>query len=207
VDLGQTDHPLMVELRRLAPTSPSGQKRILSIDQPLIYRIRVSTHRGATWVDDPSAIVWLCAARRRSQGSEKDAYTWFAELHANGRLLCTDDDRLRDRAEAAIRLQRRLTTTLLALVDAALHDAGTEQRADLDGLLPCRVLVLEGDDVQEIWCALGTRTIDGSFIRDSLRDLLFAALERHVSPAIFEARTDWPSGSITWAEVVRFGLR
>lgn len=62
------------ELRRVTPTSPQGQKRVLSIDHPLVYRIRVSGHRGVTWVEDDRSIVWLCAARRREQDSESDAY-------------------------------------------------------------------------------------------------------------------------------------
>src|SRR6266511_2229691 len=114
VDLGDLDHPFRDELRRVAPTSPDGQKRILSIDHPLVYRIRVSSERGATWVDEPNDIVWLCAAHRRQQDSDDDAYAYFADLHESGDLLPNDDDRLRDRAEAAIRLQRGLTADLLS---------------------------------------------------------------------------------------------
>jgi hypothetical protein len=40
-----------------------------------------------------------------------------------------------------------------------------------------------------------------------VRDLLFAALERHVDPAVFEGRNDWPAGPIEWFEVVRLGIR
>jgi hypothetical protein len=60
VDLGALDHPLLGEVRRLAPTSPQGQKRILAIDHPLVYRIRLSGYRGVTWVDEEHDIVWLC---------------------------------------------------------------------------------------------------------------------------------------------------
>lgn len=186
IDLGDLDHPLLEEARRLAPTSPQGQKRILAIDHPLVYRIRVSDYRGVTWVDEEHDIVWLCAARRREEGSEEDAYRYFQHLNELGNLLPTDDDYLRDRAEAAIRLQRGLTVELLELVDQALATAGNEYRQDLGGWLPCRVLVVESGGVQEIWCALGTRAIDGSGVKPQLRDLLFAALERHVAPALFE---------------------
>ena len=71
--------------------------------------------------------------------SDDDAYTWFAKLHAEGELVPSDDDRLRDRAEAVIRLQRGLTAQLLQLVDDALAQKGTELRADLGGYLPCHV--------------------------------------------------------------------
>ena len=84
--------------------SPQGQKRILSISQPLVYRLRLSSQRAATWVDEEHCIVWLCAVHRREEGSDDDAYAWFADLGAAGRLLPCDDDRLRDRAEAVIRL-------------------------------------------------------------------------------------------------------
>jgi hypothetical protein len=207
VDVGEIDHPLLEEVRRLTPTSPKGQKRILAIDRPLIYRVRVSEYRGATWVDDERDIVWLCAARRRQEGSDEDAYSYFEDLHEQGNLLPADDDYLRDRAEAAIRLQRGLTAELLALVDQALATQGTEYRQGLSAWLPCRVFVLESGGVQEIWCALGTRATDGTGVKPQLRDLLFAALEQHVAPALFEPRSDWPTGPVDWAEVVVLGLR
>lgn len=104
VDLGELDHPFLRELRRIAATSPQGQKRILSIAHPLVYRLRVSNERGATWLDDTKEIVWLCAAQRREDDSDDDAYHYFAQLHAAGTLLPGADDDLRDRAEVALRL-------------------------------------------------------------------------------------------------------
>jgi len=84
-DLGELDDAWIAELRRIAATSPTGQKRILAIDHPLVYRLRVSSERGATWVDE-DGVVWLCAVRRREEGSDDDAFAWFAELHQDGRL-------------------------------------------------------------------------------------------------------------------------
>jgi len=207
VDLGEIDHPWLDELRRIAPRSPQGQKRILAIAQPLVYRLRVSSARGATWVDEEHDIVWLCAAHRREQGSDDDAYAWFADLHANGQLLASEDDRLRDRAEAAIRLQRGLNAELLHLVDEALSRKRTELAADLGEYLPCRVLVLASGGVEEIWCALSSRAADGTHVHDRLRDILFATLESHFSDAVFEVRHDWPTREAGWWEVVRLGLR
>lgn len=172
-----------------------------------MYRIRVSDFRGVTWGDEKHELVWLCAARRREEGSEEDAYRYFQHLHGQGSLLPADDDYLRDRAEAAIRLQRGLTAELLALVDQALATPGTEYRQDLGVWLPCRALVLESGGVQEIWCAMGTRAIDGTGVKPRLRDLLFTALTQHVAPALFEPRTDWPTGPVTWAQLVMLGLR
>jgi hypothetical protein len=207
VDLGDLDHSWLGELRRIAPWSPQGQKRVLAISQPLVYRLRLSADRGVTWVDEERAIVWLCAVHRREEGSDDDAYAWFARLHASGQLLPSGDDQLRDRAEAAIRLQRGLNAELLGLVDAALSHRGAELAADLGEYLPCRVLVLASEGVEEIWCALSSRATDGTHVPDRLRDILFAALERHLPDAVFEVRRDWPTGGVGWWEVVRLGLR
>ncbi|MHB8463748.1 MAG: hypothetical protein ACYDH6_22510 [Acidimicrobiales bacterium] len=207
IDLGRDlDHPLIDELRRIAATSPTGQKRVLSIDHPLVYRIRVSRHRGATWVDEEPSIVWLCAARLREDGSAGDAFAWFAALHAKAELLPAADDRLRDRAEAAIRLQRGLTAELLRLFDTATIDKGTEHHAELGGWLACRMLVT-GEELEEIWCALSVRATDQTGVNPALRDLLFAALDRYVAPAVFEVRNDWRDEPAQWFEVVRLGIR
>ena len=122
-------------------------------------------------------------------------------------MLPSQDDRLRDRAEAVIRLQRGLAAGLLQLVAEALSRRGTELAADLGGYLPCRVLVLDSGGVEEIWCALSSRAADGTHVRDRLRDILFAALEDRFPDAVFEVRGDWPAGQVGWWEVVRLGLR
>jgi hypothetical protein len=206
VDLGKIDDPWIAELRRVAPTSPTGQRRILSIAYPLVYRLRVSSERGATWVDDED-VVWLCAVRRREEGADDDAFVWFGELHSTGRLLPTDDDRLRERAEETVGLVRRLQLDLFHLVDEAVGNPSTEQAADLDGLLPCRAIAYTSQEVEEIWCAISVRLADGQFLKPEVRDILFALLEQHLAPAVFEARGDWPTGDVEWFEAVRLGMR
>lgn len=207
VDLGSLDHPWFNELRRAAPVSPRGQKRVLSIERPLVYRLRVSDERGATWVDDDRDVLWLCAVRRRETGSKDDAFVWFADLHAAGKLLPTDDDQLRDDAEKVLLLQRQLSAELHALVDEARTLPGVELTTNVAQTIPCRVLVLGDDEIDEIWCALSVRTSLGEIIRPELRDILFARLEEHLAPVTFESRSDWPTGNVAWYETVRLGLR
>jgi hypothetical protein len=114
---------------------------------------------------------------------------------------------LRDRAEAAIRLHRALTSDLCRLIDLAMSERGKELFADLCDWLPCRALIVQSNDVEEIWCALSIPDVDGDFVRESIRDLLFAESERYVAPAIFEARNDWPKSELQWIEVGRLGMR
>jgi hypothetical protein len=131
VDLGDFHDPWLDELRRIAPHSPAGQKRILSIRSPLVFRLRVSNERGATWLDEARGVVWLCAVQHREDGSDGDAFVRFAELHESGRLLPTDDDQLRDAAEAVLRFHKTQGADLVQLVEAALKDAERELTTDL----------------------------------------------------------------------------
>lgn len=73
--------------------------------------------------------------------------------------------------------------------------------------MPCRVLVLDGAGLEEIWCALSVRAVDDEHVSAVLRDVLFAALDVHVAAVASEPRVDWPGGAVDWFEVVRLSLR
>lgn len=93
VDLGGLDHPLLAEARRVAPTAPIGQKRILAIAHPLVYRLRHGRWRGVTWHESEAARFWLLAGAQREAGTREDAYEVFVALQEAGQLLPADDDR------------------------------------------------------------------------------------------------------------------
>jgi hypothetical protein len=196
----------MDELKRVAQRSPDGQKRIQSIDHPLVYRLRISNHRGATWVDDENDVVWLCGVHRREAGSDDDAFEYFRALHIDGSLLPTEEDLLRLQSERVYVVYRELARGLRELLDEALGSVGTEVSTELCGWLPARVLVIESD-LQEVWCALSVVNNQGEVVSERLRDILFAALEEHLAPVEIEARHDWPTGEVEWFEVVRLGIR
>lgn len=151
-------------------------------------------------------MVWLCAVHGREDGSDGDAYNWFARLHSAGQLLPCDDDRLRDRAEAALRLQRELTRELLFLLESALSRRNTEVSGELGSYLPCPVFARESEGVAEIWCALGVVDATGARVSERLRDVLFGALCNRIPDALYEERSDWPTGHVEWWEVVRLWL-
>ena len=205
VDLGALDHPLVAEARRVAPTSPRGQKRILAIDHPLVYRLRHGRWRGATWLETYEGRFWLCAGAQRAAGSAEDAYEHFIALHNAGRLLPDDDDRLRD----ALERTARIIDAAAAVIPEALADALVRRGRDValrfGDLVDARLHATAAGD--EIWVAIATQAADGRFVDERLRDVLFRLVFDAAEAELWEPRADWPSGELAWFEVARLGLR
>jgi hypothetical protein len=204
-DLGLIEHPLIAEARRLAPTAPRGQKRILSIDRPLVYRIRHGRWRGATWLEADAARFWLCAGAEREEGSREDAFEVFAALHAAGRLLPDDDDRLRDALECNVRVIDSATAEIPVALRDASAERGRDHRVVFGGLVDARLHVSLGGD--EVWVAIATQSAEGGVVDERLRDVLFRLVFDAAGAEVWELRADWPAGPLAWFEVARLGLR
>lgn len=205
VALGGLSHPLIAEARRVAPTAPRGQMRVLSIDHPLVYRLRHGRWRGATWLEVEAGRFWLCAAAQREAGSSDDAYEFFAALNAAGRLLPDDDDRLRDALERNARVIDAAATEIPALLDRASARRRRDIAARFGGLVDARLHVSSAGD--EVWVAIATQAADGRFVEERLRDVLFRLVFDFARAEVSELRADWPSGPLAWFEVARLGLR
>ena len=205
VDLGSLDHPLIDEARRLALTAPRGQKRILSIEHPLVYRLRHGRWRGASWLEADAGRFWLCAGALRDDGSNEDAYELFSALHQAGRLLPDEDDRLRDELER----NARIIDDASSVIPLALKEAFARPAVDVAvrcaELVDVRLHVASG--VEEVWVAISTQASDGRFVEERLRDVLFRLVFDAAEAALSEPRADWPSGELAWFEVARLGLR
>jgi hypothetical protein len=204
VDLGNLEHPLMDEARRITPTSPQGQKRVLSIERPLVYRIRHSRWRGATWVEKDAARVWLCAGAYREDGSNDDAYEVFAALHEAGRLLPNDDDRLRDELERNARILDDTAASIGRVLAEAFEHRGSDVSACFGELIDTRLHVTAAGE--EVWVAIATQATDGRFVEERLRAALFALVLEAAEATLWEPRADWPLGELEWFEVARLGL-
>jgi hypothetical protein len=205
IDLGGLDHVLVGETRRLAPTAPRGQKRILSIEHPLVYRVRHGRWRGATWLESGAARFWLCAGAQREEGSGEDAYEQFAALHRAHRLLPDADDRLRDALERNARIIDAARDSIDAALPEAFDRRGHDIAVSFAGLIDARLHVAASDE--EVWVAIATQATDGRFVDERLRDVLFGLVLTAAEAALWEPRADWPSGELAWFEVARLGLR
>jgi hypothetical protein len=209
IDLGSLDDPMVAEARRLAPDSPSGQKRILAIKSPLIYRLRHGDLRGATWVDRNDSL-WLLAVERRKADSEDDAYEYFAELHRKGRLLPTGDDQLRLRAEEAAMFLLAIREDVIALCTEAIFNLELnlpfEQARVLANRIPARIRAVPSD-VHEIWLAISVRDVDGVYYPPQWRDLIFAVVEKELQPDEWEWATEFAGVALVWHEIGRLYLQ
>ena len=205
VDLGTLDHPLLDEARRIAPAAPQGQKRILAIDHPLVYRLRHGRWRGATWLEEDAARFWLLAGAQRAAGSGDDAYELFVALHEAGELLPTADDRLRDVFERDARVLVAAEIEAQHGLEAAAAAPGRDVMIRFAELIDARLFRSAAGD--EVWVAIATRAADGGFVAEALRELLFAIVFDAAGAEVWEARPDWPSGALEWFEVARLGLR
>jgi hypothetical protein len=192
VDLGGLDHVLVDEARRLAATAPRGQKRILSIERPLVYRVRHGRF-------------WLCAGAQREEGSGEDAYEQFAALHRTQRLLPDKDDLLRDALERNARIIDAASDSIDAALAEAFDRRGHDIAISFAGLIDARLHVAASDE--EVWVAIATQATDGRFVDERLRDVLFGLVLTAAEAALWEPRADWPSGELAWFEVARLGLR
>lgn len=205
IDLGSLDHPLLSEARRVAPTSPRGQKRILSIGRPLVYRLRHGRWRGATWLEAEAARFWLCAGAQREEGSDEDAYEIFAALHRAGQLLPDDDDRLRDELERNARIIDDAADSIPAVLADAFNHRDRDVTARFGEMVDARFHVTAPGE--EVWVAIATQATDGRFVEERLRDVLFGLVLDVAEAELWEPRADWPSGELAWFEVARLGLR
>ena len=205
VALGSLEHPLVAEARRLAPSAPRGQKRILAIEYPLVYRIRHARWRGATWLEKGEGRFWLCAGALREQGSGDDAYEHFAALHQAGRLLPDADDQLRDALERNARIIDAAATVIPRALTSALARPGRDVAIRFGDLVDARLHATAARD--EIWVAIATQAVDGGFVDERLRDVLFRLVFDAAEAELSEPRADWPSGELAWFEVARLGLR
>ena len=146
--LDEIDHPVLNKAREQFSDPDTPHERIVSIDDQVLFKVKVQRWRGAVWVE--STLSWLVAAGRRESGSAEDFY---AALAGGGRTararynaehkpgLTTDthsahllpdvDDRKRYQLEAAVRFVRRLEALIPDLVCQSLRD-GREHAVDLD---------------------------------------------------------------------------
>ncbi|HEY1454902.1 MAG TPA: hypothetical protein VGG31_00280 [Candidatus Dormibacteraeota bacterium] len=160
--LDEVPHPLLAKASERFADDGAPRVRIASVDDQVLFKVKVQRWRGAVWVAD-DGIPWLVAAGQREEGSPDDFYAALAARGTAARsqynaahtpslttstytsgLLPGQEDELRWRAEHAVRIERRLQVTVHTLLRESLLD-GHEHAAMLDGAaLGIQILAEEG---------------------------------------------------------------
>lgn len=206
--MGELDHPLVDECRRLAELAPRSQKRILSIDYPMVYRVSHGRWRGASWVDEEHKLFWLLAAEQREEGSHDDAYVHFESLHQSNKLLPTRDDYLRDRVEEGARTLAAVRSELPDAIVGARDRPGIDLSVLLLDRVEAVVHVQRDSGIEMVWLAVSALDSESNIVNPRLRDLIFAVAEQSLAEAEWEWTTEWPTNrELRWFEVACLALR
>lgn len=148
-------------------TDPPSTGRIASIDDQVLWKVKIERWRGAVWCDLPRR--WLVAAGRREAGSPDDFYAdltdkgrrWRAEHNRTAArpvttdtlispLLPTTDDEDRIRLELAAAAVDEIRTVVPDLVLASAATAA-EQSDDAGG---CAIAVLVRRTEHEVYVGI-----------------------------------------------------
>jgi hypothetical protein len=185
------DVPLIREVERVAPHSPLGQKRIIGIEDTMIYRVRTSDWRGATWLESAEDIIWLVAAGPRRDGDREDFYNHVSALHERKRLLPDDDDRRKWRAEEGLRWVDQLSSDLTLLVNQTRLLAGQEHTGVLCGDIEATVLRTNSGQPAEWWLGLRFESLPDWLPERQATEIISALAAEMVGASDWELRNAW----------------
>jgi hypothetical protein len=154
VPLDAVEHPLLAKANKQFAGSDTPHERIRSIDDAVLFKVKVGRWRGAVHLDtaeDAEVPAWLVAAGAREDGSPDDFYAaLYTQAKAarqrhnaehdrpvgtdtySAHLLPGEDDRARYLLEAAARFALRLDVAVRNLVRGSLRD-GHEHAIDMAG--------------------------------------------------------------------------
>lgn len=121
---------------------------------------RGDDHRGATWFDPGTRVVWLCAYRLHRSGTADDAFPYFKELIASGAIWPRREDYEWLEADRAARFSERLPEAADALLAAARATPNRERRAVI-GVSDVGVVVVVIETLEETYVAIDMRTLAG----------------------------------------------
>ncbi len=115
-------------------------------------------HRGATWFDTKSRVMWLLAYRLHRSGSPDDFFPYAKALDAAGRLFPTEADYERMIRERDHRFIQAVRIEAPLVREQAIKTR-EEQRVMLGGELGACVSIEIADDLRELTVAFATTSV------------------------------------------------
>jgi hypothetical protein len=163
-------HPVVrafVERRRQDPTGQESTR--LPVTAAPVYNLHHGRHRGLTWHDVESDVVWLLGVAWHESGSHDDAYAVLKQRDEAGILMPTQEDYLD--LELTLQEARSFATQVAqqapALMQRARDRPGEETREVIAGRLDVGVVVEavafpgEPGSLEEVWIAFGMPPMPG----------------------------------------------
>jgi hypothetical protein len=213
--LDRLDAPVLRKAREVCRTDPPSTGRIVSIDDRVLWKVKIERWRGAVLCELPRR--WLVATGRREAGSPDDFYAdladkgrrWRAEHNRAATqpvttdtlitpLLPVADDEDRILLEQAAAAVDEIRTVVAELVLSSARTSA-EQSDDAGG---CAVAVLVRRTDQEVY--VGIR-ISGP-VRENITAVILAAVPAVADPGgwfldVMPGRSATP-GELVWSNLL-----
>ena len=138
-----------------------GQEAIQGLTSKIVaYSLHAGDDRGLTWYHERAGAVWLLASRFHRSGKPDDAYPYFRELDAKGRLLPSRED-----AEALARsrvpsLAKALFEDVPGMRSRAFDKPGYVVGGIIGGRIRIRALA-DPDDPDRLLVAISMKLLPG----------------------------------------------
>lgn len=185
---------------------PIGQEAIQGFTSSIVpYSLHAGRERGLTWHWESRNVVWLLAARFHTSGAPDDAYPYFRELDAKGRLLPTTADLEALESSRQQTLTRELFERVPVLRDRAIRYAGSPVVAKLASRIGIRIVADEGEP-QLLTIAVSMRLGPGDRLPNNWLEAIAGAFIQGSEPADVELVQDFAGHPLDPDEVAFRGF-
>jgi nucleotide-binding universal stress UspA family protein len=153
-------HEIVLAFQRKASASTVGSKTVgPEAGERTLYRLaRGDDHRGVTWFDPQSRVVWLCGSRFHRSGDADDAFPYFESLLKQGAVWPQPDDYEWLEEDRAARLAEALPEAAQELLAEARRRPNVEHRRVV-GTGEVGVVVEVVETLEETYVATSVRVM------------------------------------------------
>jgi nucleotide-binding universal stress UspA family protein len=153
-------HEIVLAFQRKASANTVGSKTVgpYAGDRTLYRLARGDDHRGVTWFDSASGVVWLCGSRFHRSGEPDDAFPYFEHLLREHLVWPQPEDYEWLETDRADRLAEQLPEAAQELLAEARRQPNVEHRRVI-GTGEVGVLLEIVETLEETYVATSVRVM------------------------------------------------
>ena len=158
------DHPILRAFAKDRATVPDGGKVVGSEagSKTLRRLAHQDNHRGVTWWDRESDVVWLCAYHgHHRSGEDDDSFPYFNGLIAAGSIYPTADDFERLFEDEDTYFVTFIAEDVQFVLSTARENPETEIRAVLGGSIDVELVVVVVESLEETYIEFTANQLRG----------------------------------------------